>query len=358
MNASPSQPHPAEWPETDGLLPAVERDLPTGRHQLHKERLMARIHEDLDTTAVAGPARTGTPSPRRPFLRRAVLLPVAACALAGAVLAGVGLGTGGDPGGADDLGTGPALTTTIGAADPGGVVQLLDRISLAARENAVPPARAGQFVYIESKVAGTHVRTVNGKTSVVSDALDTRRSWKSPDGRRGWLIDQAHKDGITLDSKVAPYLNAPSYDYLAALPADPDALLKKIYTETAGHGPGPDAEAFTTIGDLLLESYPPAGLSAALYKAAAKIPGVVQVNDAVDAAGRHGVAVARFEEKSGLRTEWIFDNASFAFLGQRTVQVQGTSGDGLIRPGTVVYTHAVTARAIVDGMKQAPSHPA
>ncbi|MFG3050062.1 CU044_5270 family protein [Kitasatospora sp. NPDC048239] len=358
MNASPSQPHPAEWPEAAGLLPTVERDLPTGRHDFHKERLMARIHEDLDNAA-ANPVRASTPKQRNPFLRRAVLLPIAACTLTGAVLAGVGLSESGDPDQATALGTGPALTTTVGASDARGVVQLLDRISLAAQETPAPKAGAGQFIYIESKVASTYVRTVGDKSSVVSDGLDTRRSWKSPDGHRGWLIDQRHEDGTSLDTTVDPYLNAPSYDYLAALPTDPDTLLKKIYTETAGHGPGPDAEAFTTIGDLLIESHPSSELSAALYKAASKIPGVVQVEDAVDAAGRHGVAVARFEAKTGQRTEWIFDKSSFSFLGERTVQVEGSSGDhGLIKPGTVVFTQAITARAIVDDMRQTPSRSA
>ena len=55
MNASPSQPHPAEWTETQGLLPSVERDLPAGRHQFHKEQMMARIHEDLRTSRVTPP---------------------------------------------------------------------------------------------------------------------------------------------------------------------------------------------------------------------------------------------------------------------------------------------------------------
>ncbi|PBC70197.1 hypothetical protein BX265_7593 [Streptomyces sp. TLI_235] len=357
MNASPSQPHPAEWPEAERLLPTVERDLPAGRHQFHKERLMARIHEDLDTTPVSRPARAGAAKPRNPFLRRAIVLPVAACALAGAVLTGVNLIA--DSGDTTTLAAGPALTTVVGAADPQGVTQLLDRISLAAQGAPVPQANAGQFIYLETKVANTYVRTVNGKSSLVSDALHTRRTWKSPDGHKGWLIEQGATDGTSLDSKVKPYLNAPSYDYLAALPADPDVLLKKIYTETAGHGSGPDAEAFTTIGDLLGQSYPPATLSAALYKAAAKIPGVVKVDDAVDAVGRHGVAVARLDKTSGQRTEWIFDKTSFTFLGERTVQVEGTSGEkDLIKPGTVVFTQAITARAIVNGMKETSSQTA
>ncbi|MEV7119901.1 CU044_5270 family protein [Kitasatospora griseola] len=351
MNASPSQPRPADRPETDGFLPTVERDLPTGRHQFHKERLMAQIHEDL---AVPTPAARR----RNPFLRRVVLLPVAACVLAGAVVVGAGLSRGSDPVRSAAPGAGPVLTTDIRPADAQGAVQLLDRISLVAQETTAPQARAGQYVYIESKVAGTSVWSVNGKESAVGEALDTRRSWKSVDGHKGWLVDRRNKDGITLDTTEAPGLNAPSYDYLAALPTDPDALLKKIYAETAGHGPGPDAEAFTTIGDLLIESYPSPQLASALYKAAAKIPGVTKVDDAVDAAGRHGVAVARLDGNTGVRTEWIFDKSSLAFLGERTVQVEGTSGGGLIKPGTVIFTNAITARAVVDGVQQTSAQSA
>lgn len=223
--------------------------------------------------------------------------------------------------------------------------------------------REGQFVYIATKSAGTNVRTVNGRSSLVSDELHLRQTWHSPDGTKGWLIEPGTTgpEGITLAGPTetgqarTATLNAPTYDYLASLPTDPDVLLRKIYTETAGMGRTPDQEAFTTIGDLLGESYPPAGLAAALYKAAAKIPGVVTVDDAVDAAGRHGVAVAHLDETSGQRTEWIFDSAILAFLGERTVQVEGSSGEGLIKPGTVVTTRAVTTRAIVDQIKQMPT---
>src|SRR3954452_4941742 len=101
MNASPSQPHPAEWTETQGLLPSVERDLPAGRDQFHKKQVMVQIREDLRTTA-------GAPVRRNPFLRREVLLPAMPCALAGAGLGGLALTGGGD--GNPRLATGPALT--------------------------------------------------------------------------------------------------------------------------------------------------------------------------------------------------------------------------------------------------------
>src|SRR3954463_12912143 len=144
MNASPSQPHPAEWTETQQLLPSVERDLPAGRHQFHKEHMMAQIHEDLRADrANAGPAL----APRRhnPFLRRAILLPAGAFALAGAVVAGVALSAGTSDGGKDALATGPALTTRIGVADPKGAPRLLDRISLAAADISGPTVHDGQF---------------------------------------------------------------------------------------------------------------------------------------------------------------------------------------------------------------------
>ncbi|MFI1050184.1 hypothetical protein ACH4U3_31195 [Streptomyces griseoruber] len=107
---------------------------------------------------------------------------------------------------------------------------------------------------------------------------------------------------------------------------------------------------------MLGESHPPAALYSALFKAAAKIPGVVVVEDALDAVGRRGVAVARLDETSGQREEWIFDRRTHVFLGERTVQVKkGEGDDGLLTPGTLIYTSAILKRAVVDAMKQPPS---
>ncbi|WP_327383328.1 MULTISPECIES: CU044_5270 family protein [unclassified Streptomyces] len=370
MNPDLSRPRPAGQEEHPLLPPFAERELPAGRHQFHKERLMAQIHEDLraaDTAArgpvQAAPARVA--GSRNPFLRRAVFVPAAAFALAGALAVGflsyVDRGAADGPG--STVATGPALTTRIGTADPKGAPQLLDRISLASASVSGPAVRADQFVYIGSKAANTYVKTVGNKSTLVSLPLHVRHQWNSPDGTKGWLIEPGNTgpEGVTLaglDEKgntPTPYLNAPTYDYLAALPTDPDVLLRRIYEETKGMGNGPDQEAFTTIGDLLRSSYPPAELTTALYKAAAKIPGVVTVDEAVDAAGRSGVAVARLDEHSGQRVEWIFDRQTLTFLGERSVQVQGESGEqGLIKPGTVVYTSAVMTRTVVDRIKELP----
>ncbi|MFF4444761.1 CU044_5270 family protein [Streptomyces sp. NPDC001502] len=367
MNPDLSRPRPAGGEEHPLLLPFAERELPAGRHQFHKERLMAQIHEDLRAADVATPGTAparGTGA-RNPFLRRAVFVPAAAFALAGVLAVGflsyVDRGAADGPG--STVATGPALTTRIGTADPKGAPQLLDRISLASASASGPAVRADQFIYIGSKTANTYVKTEGDKSTLVSEQLHMRHQWNSPDGSKGWLIEPGNTgpEGVTLagpDEKgntPTPYLNAPTHNYLATLPTDPDALLRRIYQETVGMGTGPDQEAFTTIGDLLRGSHPPAELTVALYRAAAKIPGVVTVDEAVDAAGRSGIAVARLDENSGRREEWIFDRQSLAFLGERSVQVQGESGEqGLIKPGTVVYTTAIMTRTVVDRIKELP----
>ncbi|MFF8837337.1 CU044_5270 family protein [Streptomyces sp. NPDC015130] len=362
MNPDPTETRTAPRHEP-GDLPAIEeRELPPGRHQFHKERLMSQIHDDRIATAEAHAARTARA--RNPFLRKAVLLP-AVTALAGVLVVGaLVLTPGGTAGSGNGLADGPALTTRIGVVDPKGAPQLLDRISLAAAEADAPKAaRADQFVYIESRSAGTHVRTDSGVSKLVSVPLHTRQIWRSTDGSDGWLIEPGNTEpeGITLagpdeqGNDPKPHLGAPSHDYLAQLPTDPDALLRKIYKETEGQGNGPDQQAFTTIGDLLGESWPSPQLTAALYRAAAKIPGVVTVDSATDAVGRKGVAVARLDEVGGQRTEWIFDPKTLVFLGERTVQVKGNAGEGgLIKPGTVVSTDAIMVRAFVDDMKVTP----
>ncbi|WP_217242900.1 CU044_5270 family protein [Streptomyces sp. AC555_RSS877] len=367
MNANTSRQSAAEWEEGAQLFDRTTRDLPPGRHQFHKERMMAQIHEaqQAEHTGVGEKAVAPAKIRRLRLPRPAIALPALVAALAGVVVTGVvksGGGTGIEDGG---VATGPALTTTVGAASTKGVPQLLDQIALAAADVDHPTVKPGQYIYVESKTASSFVRTIDDKSFLASHELHRRQVWMSADGTKGWLIDPAVNDtseGETLSlpdetgNTPEAHLNAPSYDYLTKLTTDPDALLAKIYKETEGDGNSPDQQAFTTIGDLLGETYPPAELYSALFKAAAKIPGVVVVNDATDAVGRHGVAVARLDKTSGQREEWIFDKKTHVFLGERSVQVNKMSGeDALITPGTVTFTSAILSRAIVDGEKQTPS---
>ncbi|CAM5345054.1 MULTISPECIES: hypothetical protein [Streptomyces] len=64
-----------------------------------------------------------------------------------------------------------------------------------------------------------------------------------------------------------------------------------------------------------------------------------------------GIALAHVDQKSGDRTEWIFDPKTYAYLGSRAVQVKQADG---IKPGTVINWTAVLERAVVDAQRQRP----
>jgi hypothetical protein len=138
-------------------------------------------------------------------------------------------------------------------------------------------------------------------------------------------------------------LNDATYRLLQTLPTDPHALLAMIYKVEQGHGPSPDQEAFVTIGDLLRDKIVPPRVAAALYRAAALIPGVTLVPNATDAIGRHGVAVA--QTAWGIRTELIFSKTSLRLIGERTI---------LASAGISTDATAIISRAFVNHLGQLP----
>jgi hypothetical protein len=175
-----------------------------------------------------------------------------------------------------------------------------------------------------------------------------RRIWLSVDGTRPGLLREPGNP-TALDPNPRPSLNAPTYRLLQSLPTNPHNLLERLYTDTKGSGPNPQQEVFVTIGDLVRESIAPPKVRAALNQAAALIPDVELVPSAVDAAGRHGVAVARTHD--GERTELIFDRTTLQFLGERVVVVESRTG---FPAGSVIGTSAVLRSAIVDRPGQLP----
>lgn len=381
MNRTPwrRRREPLDHVELAGLLPAPgDPELPHGRMTMLEEHLMNEIQQAqaARTTAESetrpgmesGPQPVGwAPSPasgRSPRGGRRLVLIGAAVAVA--VLAGAAGAvqlTGQDTvevaGPLEESGPAPVVQAPQEATQA--LSRTVDRISVAAAQEKLPEPKPGQFIYIKSQVSWLTVsEDASGKDVAEVQKPHPRQVWNSPDGSKGWLIEPGNgttsREGLTLDSDAealaaGPTLGAPSYDYLKTLTTDPDKLLSKIYEETKGQGNGPDQQAFTTIGDLVREQVMPAELTSALFRAAAKIPGVVVVEKTTDAVGRHGIAIARTDESSGDRTEWIFDGKTFGYLGERTVQMRDRDG---IKAGTVTANTAITERAVVDGMKELP----
>ncbi len=349
-----------ERAELGRLLPAPARpELSADRHQLLRGHLMSEINEE--------------PKPVRGRGRRYgwVALPALAGGLALAVVLSSG-GGGGTPA-VPGVAAGPSAPQ-LDAAPVAAV--LLDHAAEVAERKPEVKVTDGQFTYIRSVNAFMSVSAGEGTSTATPGTLHEREIWQSVDGEQwGLLIEEGRRpgpatgkdpkvegklkpgqpaprsdDGIWLDPDPRPGLNGPTYRYLAGLPTDPDVLLKKIYDETRGQGQTPDQEAFATIGDMLREQIAPPAVSAALYRAAAKIPGVSTVDDAVDASGRHGVSVAHVNGST--RQEWIFDRSTYEFLGEREVVVAGGSDMG--GPGTVIGQSAVLGRAVVDAAGDRP----
>ncbi|KAB1990067.1 CU044_5270 family protein [Streptomyces triticiradicis] len=326
---------PAEW------------DLPPGRHLHYKDVLMQQIDQDLGHVPASDP--TPAPAPRRRLTRPAVLVPLASTVLAGALALTLTV-TGGAHG--------PAPTdraATDGARARSASVTL-NRIAVAAMASDATPVRDDQFVYVRSLTV-ENKGTFEGPVEL--GAPHTVETWTSQDPRPlktlGWMRESG-KDAVMPDETipiessdaVPAGIDHPTYAWLSSLPTDPDALLTLLRRDVrVSDGESREQAVFSLIGDLLSQTLMPPRNTAALYKAAARIPGVEEIPNAVDVAGRHGIAITREDASSATRDEWIFDKRSLAFLGARGFithdEQKGITSD------TLTGSTAVLRRAVVDG---------
>ncbi|HBF79839.1 MAG TPA: hypothetical protein DD420_07865 [Streptomyces sp.] len=352
MNDRTSGPERAEHEELARLLPApAERDLPPGRHLHHKDTLMRLIDQDGDRA---------TARPR--LLRPAVLLPAAGLALGGVLLTTIAVT------GQDSIPAPSASGTSSQATAPRAAV-LLDRIASVAEKSDEQTVTGDQFVYVKTLQAGNEGEY--GGPVKMSEPGE-REVWMSQEP--GPVIDEGliHQDGsyfpitVGVPDGETPVgypagLNRPTYAWLASLPTDADVLLRRLDTEITRDQDARDTPAeerdraqdtFDAIGQLLMETVMPPKTAAALYKAAAKIPGVTVDSDAVDAAGRHGIGVARDNTRSGWRTVWIFDSTTLEYLGDRSYLIRDNT---MGKKGTPLSESAVLERAVVDALRERPA---
>lgn len=300
------------------LLPApAERDLPAGRQQALKEHLISELR-------LAGSPPAGRAAPHR--RRKPAIIIAAAGAAAATALAVL-------------LGNAPSSSPAA--------MRLLAKIATAAAQQPGPRVRDSQFWYIRSWVA---YQTCNGGSgnNCVLDKPHERQIWQSVSSLCvTGLLREYGQDTPLADSPGGNCpdrgsVHDPTYRFLQSLPTDPHALLSLIEREMQGQQPRPE-EAFTTIGDLLREAIAPPQVSAALYRAAALIPGVTVVADTTDAIGRHGVAVAMTSQ--GVRSEWIFSKQTLQYLGERDINIADGTTNGMA---------AVLQRAFVNHARQLP----
>ncbi|RPK37208.1 hypothetical protein EES39_31040 [Streptomyces sp. ADI92-24] len=329
------------------LLPApVTEDLSPEQFRRQKEILMNRIDADQATAPRRDRPAAAAPRPARGLLRPALLVPVSALALAGVLAGGIALSTG------DDHGTTAATSSAPAVRGAGG---LLHRLSTVALASDAPVVRDDQFLYTRSKIQEADI--TSGKA--VLSPLHEEQLWSAQDPRPLKKLGLVRADGedsvinapLGDDNGTPAGLDRPTYNWLATLSTDPDELLAYLYAHVTKD---PDQETdqivFEQIGSWLGGLVPPK-TAAALYQAAAKIPGVQEVPDAKDAIGRSGLGIVREDTRYGNRSEWVFDKDDYSFLGSRNYLTKDTPWG---KSGTLLSSSAEIEHGVADKAGQAP----
>jgi hypothetical protein len=306
-----------------------EKDLPPGRHRLLKEHLMTEIRQESRV--------------RRAWVRPALVAGAVAAVTAVTLTFAV-------PNDGSGQSAPPAASPSAGVSAPQSAAALLEDIALAAEHATVPAdIRDDQFVYIKSKVAWTGQ---DGDGPAKLDPIHEREVWLSVDGKEQGLLHEpfARHDNMLLEALTPGIPSNTDYRHLQTLPTDPDKMYTWLNKASGDGSKNKDDANFVLVGDLARESLMPPAQAAALYRAAAKISGVFVIEDAVDAAGRHGIAVARVED--GERVELIFDKKTKEFLGEREVAVEDLPWG--FKKGDVTARTAVLERTVVDKRGERP----
>lgn len=181
----------------------------------------------------------------------------------------------------------------------------------------VPADRAAEWVWVrEDRVPETFFSAEAKKA-----ALEMQESLA---GSKGSGAATLRASGGAFYDREQTVINGMGLQEAASLPRDPKALLDVIYRRTKGAGVSPEVEALGSIADTLRTGIVPADLRAALYKAAALVPGVTMVDRQATLDGKTGVAIGIVGPDGRSRTDVIIDPSTGLLIGERDVLLRAT----------------------------------
>ncbi|MGN6869111.1 MAG: CU044_5270 family protein [Solirubrobacteraceae bacterium] len=344
---------------TDLDLELIRELHPADRaHEAAGERARAALMAEIDRALlVSAPTR-----------RRTRLASVGLAAALAAVVAGIVL----------------ALSLRGGAANPPSAAALVLQRAARVAEAAGGPRqlRPGEYWYVKSiwTTPGVQLAEPSGRASdTIVNALSTyeRQAWIGLDrpgrveshvvgpitflsaaARRQWIRAGRAPELPGFSGSLPPNAFIEPYQKLLSLPTNVDALYRLLYRE-AGTRPGQASaawkrhEMFTEIGDLLREDPIPAKVRAALYRVAARIPGIQVLGLTHDGIGRPALAVALNDTLYGMRSELLFDPKTSVLLGERSVVVKPPPAYH-VKPDTVHEGATYITSGIVERVGQVP----
>jgi hypothetical protein len=334
----------------------AERDLPPGRHDLHREILMNHMltQPSARKTTRHGGSRSGRPPGR-------VLAAAAAVALVGAGATGYAISAAHPPAARPPVANRPT-TSPVHPGQAGQQAVLAAKVLRAAaahvaRESVTSEPSPGQWIYY--RTVGYGYPGVSGPPGVTTD-----EEWVTFDGsqtayyQNGQIVthtspvpppgpgvnrwDAWNTDAMPARAWVAgsgdagqasPLGGGPktAYDVLASLPTNPQALLKVIANQAAGQnaqniaagnpiaGGAPKTEAQREFDYLTLILWnaavvggPPAA-EAAAYQAMAALSGITVQPGIEDTAGGQAIGVS----DDGGYDQLLIDPVSYQVIGIR-----------------------------------------
>jgi hypothetical protein len=240
-------------------------------------------------------------------------------------------------------------------ADPGGgprvpiaSAAVLERAAAAAERRPFTPPRDHQWVYIEDRITS-------------SAGTETRRIWRRADG----AAVASRRTGRLEIERLRPSMRRPlnvvvgplaGYKTLAALPTDPDALLRWAYPraqDITGAGVTEHGDVYAIFEGMLSDNVLPPDLEAAIYRALKQVPGVTV--ETIEVGGRSLLVLGQTED--WLREELLLDPETYAYRGERATVVR----DALIDPlkagnatGEIEEGQRVVAERIVTAIVDEP----
>jgi hypothetical protein len=239
----------------------------------------------------------------------------------------------------------PGLVPVANAA------QVLERAAVAAEKKSFIAPRPSQWIYFEDRYS-----SYGPGGRLVDEGV--RRTWHRADGLGLAFIDEHGHLRVREEEPPERRLGRPipifgSYRELAALPADPDALLRWAYEQNIENGDDSrDAVVYLLFKHILRENVLPPELEAATFRALKQVPGVT-LTDTVDVSGRPAFALGQTED--WLHQELLLDKQTYTYRGERSTVVKDATIDplkagnstGEVKKGSRVVVARV-ATAIVD----------
>jgi hypothetical protein len=207
------------------------------------------------------------------------------------------------------------------------------------------PARGDREWVLERELTGEQQWLVGSAEQAADDGFDLRDV--APVGRFRAVHGLFHLGGGDDDEGFcgtpmgAPRGNwqAPTREFFALLPRDPDALHARLREENPGDWFGPFTAGVTVLRTCLV----PADLRAPLYLALARLPDVTAAEGVDDLDGRRCLALVH--DAGRTRTELMISPEDGQFAGERdTLRMDSRCG---LRAGTVISSTAAHT-AVVD----------